>query len=493
MDLATKHCMEKNKLSFKSGLMLTSIVLFVTVISFILNPGVLLVVRFLICIEVIVFNIVTFNKFRIKNTYMSCCCTSMAFLYVVTLFTSVSNEMYVILFPIAMTVMVYSESNLTLQGCIICMLGLITYEISLVFRDMADLQQILVAILFAFISCVISAWVTKLQNSQIKENLLSATKTYEKQLSISTKIIDLAVDLDKKFVSAKALSDKLGDTISTSHNSLNEIAESTRVNSNAIEIQTTRTSDIQQGITYVGQEAQKIGEISSKTSVSISEGVELIQQLKSQSQNVVENSVEAKNTTEKLNQSILDVQEITGTILGISNQTNLLALNASIEAARAGEAGKGFVVVADEIRTLSEDTRKATEKIVEIITRLTEDAEMATDSMSKSAEYASEQNELIIATEEKLADIKNDTDILFKGVNDMNSSVEDIIDTSSSIMGSISSLSVSGQEMAASSDSALAVCDSTEDALEQMQILLSEISSISDKMNEVATGKKEKK
>lgn len=92
------------------------------------------------------------------------------------------------------------------------------------------------------------------------------------------------------------------------------------------------------------------------------------QTLATATRGAVEATDQASSTIQTMSEASAQIAQIVQIITKIAAQTRLLALNATIEAARAGEAGKGFGVVATEVKTLADETSRASEQILEQVT-----------------------------------------------------------------------------------------------------------------------------
>jgi len=103
---------------------------------------------------------------------------------------------------------------------------------------------------------------------------------------------------------------------------------------------------------------------SAKTTIDVSSsGQQAVESTISSINQIREKVQEITAHIEALSEKNRQIGEIIASVNQIAAQSNLLALNAAIEAARAGEHGRGFAVVAAEVRSLAEQSHKATQQV----------------------------------------------------------------------------------------------------------------------------------
>ena len=165
---------------------------------------------------------------------------------------------------------------------------------------------------------------------------------------------------------------------------------------------------------HISEETDRIQQVNALFDVS----TRSLQSIVCSMQNMGSQMGDMTSSIAGLSEKADSINTFVSTITKISDQTNLLALNAAIEAARAGDAGRGFSVVADEVRSLANETNQSANEVSELVANIIASTKHSVDSVDE---------------------LRTNNDVLSENVAHLNDNYGSIVECCDSMKSTISS------------------------------------------------------
>ncbi len=240
-------------------------------------------------------------------------------------------------------------------------------------------------------------------------------------------------ELRKREARAKEVEKLIGDFELSSNDVLSAVSSAvTQLRANAQTLSSTaeqankQSAAVAAGSEEASVNVKTVAAASEELSCSIAE---ISHQIDTSSQIAQTAATEANVTTStmrELGEASQKIGDVVDMITDIAEQTNLLALNATIEAARAGEAGKGFAIVASEVKSLANQTAKATEEIGTQIGGIQTISGEAVVAIEKIAATIDQMNDIAAAISQSMDQQKAATEEISRNVAEASSGTADV-------------------------------------------------------------------
>lgn len=257
----------------------------------------------------------------------------------------------------------------------------------------------------------------------------------------------------------EAISEEMNLSVKQSSDAIGSVTKETTEQAEELIFINKTMESFGQALEEAATEIKKVDDETKEVTNMSEDGNSKISELARATDDINESFSAVSIKISKLAEDINEISSMINVINGVSEQTNLLALNAAIEAARAGEAGKGFAVVAEEIRKLSEQSKRSAESITNKLGVINSEALKVTNTTDEASNKLKEQVKTIQGAMDLFKTIVTSITSIFPQINNVNTAVGKINTDKNDILNSIEKSSrlaeqnsAASQEIAASTE-----------------------------------------
>ena len=288
----------------------------------------------------------------------------------------------------------------------------------------------------------------------------------------------VAASSEQLTANAEEMSSSSEQIFSTVHN----VASFTEQQVQSVEEMTRTVSDMSNGVAQIASRSEQMLHSAGESLAKSEDGSTSIQTAVTQMNTIQETVHETAALIEELGSRSYEIGKFTDVITAIASQTNLLALNAAIEAARAGEHGRGFAIVAEEVRTLAEQSSESAAQINQLIAATQAEIARSVQSMKRVINEVAEGIESVHHSGQSFSSIQSAARDVSHHIEAVSASVKQLAVGTDHVYEVIELVKHNSHETAAGTKQ---VSASTEDQLAAMQEISSSSASLASMAEEL--------
>jgi methyl-accepting chemotaxis protein len=301
------------------------------------------------------------------------------------------------------------------------------------------------------------------------------------------RIQDTAAEVDDRSTEVTQSTGEIRRSSSEVADSIEEISAGAETQSGKLDGAATEMNDLSATVEEIASSSQEVAERSMAAAREGRESMETATETIDRMAAIERKAGSTAEEMESLREEVTRISEIVELIDEIAEQTNMLALNASIEAARAGEAGEGFGVVADEIKSLAEETADATGEVEALVSAVEDSTESAADDMVEMREEIEDGRQSVDETVNSLESIAERIEEANDGIQSINDATDEQASSTQTVVGMVEEVSEVSDRTAEEAQNVSAAAEEQSSAIEQISASADSLSARAEELGDLAS------